>query len=105
MCAKKGYLHVIVRRARFELVSGESDIVTYTFNTGVAKHYFGRVCGVHSFYVARSDPDKVDGNARCLDGAVSEGIEVTTFVGRDGEEAIQKRLPWRDSMTHTVLRD
>ncbi len=96
MCAKKGYLHVIVRRARFELVSGESDIVTYTFNTGVAKHYFCRVCGVHSFYVPRSDPDKVDVNARCLDGVDIDGLEVTHFDGRNWEEAIQKRLPWRD---------
>ena len=26
------------------------------------------MCGVHPFYVPRSDPDKIDVNARCLDG-------------------------------------
>ncbi|HEV3191050.1 MAG TPA: GFA family protein [Polyangiaceae bacterium] len=96
ICTKKGYLHIIVPRNRFELLSGESDLVTYTFNTGVAKHHFCRVCGVQSFYVPRSDPDKVDVNARCLDGIDLEALEVTRFDGRNWEEAIEERLPWRD---------
>ena len=89
-------MHIIVPRNRFELLSGESDLVTYTFNTGVAKHHFCRVCGVQSFYVPRSDPDKVDVNARGLDGIDLDALEVTRFDGRNWEEAIQKRLPWRD---------
>ena len=32
-----------------------------------AKHTFCKVCGIHPFYVPRSDPDKIDVNVRCLD--------------------------------------
>jgi len=52
---------------RFELLSGKDDLMTYTFNTGVAKHTFCKHCGIHPFYVPRSDPGKIDVNARCID--------------------------------------
>ena len=60
MCTKKGFLHLIVPPEQFELVSGKGDLATYTFNTGVARHTFCRHCGIHPFYVPRSDPDKID---------------------------------------------
>jgi hypothetical protein len=50
ICSKSGFLHLIVPRSRFRLLSGEDDLSTYTFNTGVAKHTFCRVCGVKPFY-------------------------------------------------------
>jgi hypothetical protein len=68
---------------------------TYTFNTGVAKHTFCRHCGVHPFYVPRSDPDKIDVNVRCLDGIDVSTLEVQPFDGRHWEEAMQQRVPWR----------
>src|SRR5262245_12319476 len=75
MCAKNGFLHVIVPREQFELLSGEQEITTYQFNTKVAKHTFCKHCGVHPFYVPRSDPDKIDVNARCLDD-----VDLTTIT-------------------------
>ncbi len=45
MCAKTGFLHLIVPANRFRLVSGMDRIVTYVFNTGTAKHLFCAVCG------------------------------------------------------------
>src|SRR6185369_349736 len=68
MCTKKGFIHVIVPLEDFEILSARDELTTYRFNTGVAKHTFCRTCGIHPFYVPRSDPDKVDVNARCLDG-------------------------------------
>src|ERR1700724_1785350 len=67
ICTKKGILHLIVPPERFELLSGKDDLATYEFNTKVAKHTFCRHCGIHPFYVPRSDPDKIDVNVRCLD--------------------------------------
>lgn len=96
ICAKKGILHWIVPRDRFELVSGQSDLATYTFNTGVAKHHFCRHCGIHSFYVPRSDPDKIDVNARCLDGLDVSTLPVSRFDGQNWEESMRSRPPWRD---------
>lgn len=89
MCAMKGQLHLIVPREQFELLSGEADITTYRFNTGVAQHKFCRHCGVHSFYVPRSDPDKVDVNARCLDGVDVSTLQVVKFDGKNWEQAFE----------------
>jgi hypothetical protein len=90
VCTKKGYLHAIVPRDAFELLSGEADLTTYRFNTGVAKHQFCRHCGVQSFYVPRSDPDKIDVNARCLDGVDPTTLRVFAFDGQRWEEAMAR---------------
>jgi hypothetical protein len=87
MCAKKGFLHLIVPLSQFELLSGGDNISTYTFNTGVAKHTFCRTCGIHSFYTPRSDPDKVDVNVRCLDGVDLNTIKPLPFDGQHWETA------------------
>jgi hypothetical protein len=98
MCTKRGYLHLIVPRDRFELLSGEGELTTYRFNTGVAQHHFCRTCGIHSFYVPRSDPDKIDVNVRCLDaGAVDLAtLPVARFDGQHWEDSMRGRVPWRD---------
>ncbi len=91
MCDKKGILHWIVPQAAFELLAGRDELTTYTFNTGVAQHHFCRHCGIHSFYVPRSDPDKIDVNARCLDGVDHRALAVEPFDGRHWETAIRER--------------
>jgi hypothetical protein len=95
MCGKKGFLHLIVSPEHFKLLSGKDDLTTYTFNTGVAKHTFCKHCGVHPFYVPRSDPDKIDVNARCLEGIDIGGLAIKTFDGRHWEDAMQQKVPWR----------
>jgi len=87
ICAKSGYLHLIVKADRFALLSGRANLTTYTFNTGVAKHYFCERCGVKSFYIPRSHPDGVSVNARCIDGDTVRSMTVTPFDGRDWESA------------------
>ena len=93
MCTKKGFLHWIVPPERFELLSGGDDLVTYEFNTRVAKHRFCRHCGIHAFYVPRSDPDKIDVNARCLDGVDPRTLAVERFDGQRWEAAMRERRP------------
>jgi len=95
LCNNKGFLHLIVPPEQFELLSGKDDLTTYQFGTRTAKHTFCRGCGVHPFYVPRSDPDKIDVNVRCLDGIDLASLTVRQFDGRNWEDAIQKRVPWR----------
>jgi hypothetical protein len=95
ICTKKGFLHLIVPRDRFELLSGKDDLTTYTFNTQVAQHTFCRVCGVHPFYVPRSDPDMIDVNVRCLDDVDLASISIARFDGRNWEASMQENVPWR----------
>jgi hypothetical protein len=87
MCTKKGFVHLIVPLAQFELLSGRENLSTYTFNTGVAKHTFCTTCGIHPFYTPRSDPDKVDVNVRCLDGIDLATIKIAPFDGQNWEAA------------------
>lgn len=82
----KGYLHWFVARERFTLLTPESDLETYRFNTGKAKHHFCPICGVAPFYVARSDPDKLDVNVRCLEGIDPDGFEPKRFDGKNWEQ-------------------
>ena len=82
MCARAGYLHLIVPKERFKLVSGADALTTYQFNTGTARHLFCSVCGVKSFYVPRSHPDGYSVNARCLDEGT---LEEMTVVRKDGK--------------------
>lgn len=95
ICAKKGFIHLIVLPEDFDLVSGREDLTTYEFNTKTAKHHFCKVCGMHPFYVPRSDPDKVDVNVRCLDGVDLGSLNLTTFDGKNWERAIEGKVPWR----------
>ena len=83
MCNKKGFVHLIVPLAQFQLLSGHDNLTTYAFNSGVAKHTFCKTCGIHSFYTPRSDPDKIDVNVRCLDGVDLAGLRFVRLVCLD----------------------
>lgn len=83
LCAKAGFLHLIVPRLQFRLLKGDGDLVEYRFGTGVAKHQFCRHCGIKSFYVPRSNPDGIDVNVRCLDSGTIRSLKVTPFDGRN----------------------
>jgi hypothetical protein len=87
MCARSAFLHLIVPRDRFRLLSGEGDLVEYRFGTGAARHLFCRHCGVKSFYVPRSHPDGYSVNARCLDPGTVTSITIQPFDGRHWESA------------------
>ena len=84
ICTKSGYLHLIVPRSKFRLLSGEDHLTSYAFNTGVAKHLFCKVCGIKSFYIPRSNPDGYAVNARCLDTR-PRSLTVIPFDGRHWE--------------------
>ena len=85
-----GFLHLIVPRSRFELLQGREDLTTYTFNTGVARHYFCSSCGIKSFYIPRSHPDAYSVSARCLDPGTVSSMRVDHFDGASWEEAAAK---------------
>jgi hypothetical protein len=68
ICAKSGFLHLIVPRSAFRLVRGEDALTTYTFNTGTAKHRFCRTCGIYTHHRRRSDPTLYGINVACLAG-------------------------------------
>jgi hypothetical protein len=84
ICSKTAFLHLIVPKSKFRLLRGEDALRLYTFNTGVAKHYFCTTCGVKPFYIPRSNPDGIDINVRCLDQPLTNVI-LEPFDGRNWE--------------------
>jgi hypothetical protein len=96
ICSMTGHLHLFVPRADFQLTQGQDDLQTYTFNTGVAQHYFCRHCGVKSFYIPRSHPDGVSVNARCLDPGTVTEQRISDFDGANWEKNIHELSPISD---------
>ena len=90
VCSMCGFLHLIVGKDNFRLLQGEDSITTYTFNTGVAQHYFCATCGIKSYYIPRSHPDGVSVNVNCLDQATVKSVTVQPFDGRHWEQNISE---------------
>jgi hypothetical protein len=84
MCAKVGFVHLIVPESRFRITDGADRLTHYRFNTGVADHQFCSVCGVKPFYRPRSNPDGWSANARCLDAPPP--MVMSTFDGAHWEQ-------------------
>jgi len=94
ICTKSGFLHLIVPDSDFRLSRGKSALTKYTFNTGVAKHYFCSKCGTKPFYVPRSHPEGWSVNFRCLDDRQNFRSVITTeFDGSKWEDNVEKLAP------------
>lgn len=87
ICAKTGFLHLIVPHGDFALERGGDRLVSYRFGTGAAEHLFCGTCGIKSFYQPRSHPDCWSLNYRALDEGHGLKATIRPFDGRDWESA------------------
>jgi hypothetical protein len=86
-------LHLSMELASFQLLRGKNALKSYTFGTGVAQHTFCSHCGMHPFYIPRSQPHRIIVNARCLDDIDGPGLKPTRFFdGRHWEDAQRRRI-------------
>lgn len=93
ICTKKGILHLPVEPKDFELLRGKTALTVYTFGTGTAQHSFCKHCGMHPFYIPRSQPDRLSVNARCIDDIDISLLRPERFFdGKHWEEAQARRL-------------
>ncbi len=83
LCAKVGFIHIIVPQSRFRITQGTENLILYTFHTGLAQHLFCKTCGVKAFYRPRSNPEGWSVNARCLDVAIA--MNLSAFDGQNWE--------------------
>lgn len=88
MCEKLGYLHLIIPKHEFALLSDWNKLTHYQFNKKIAKHYFCKTCGIKSFYQPRSHPDCWSINVRCLDSFSKINLRVNNFDGKNWEANI-----------------
>lgn len=87
ICAKTGFLHLIVPHGDFELVTGRDALISYRFGTGAAEHVFCGTCGIKSFYQPRSHPEAWSVNLRALDEPGRLEATIEPFDGRHWEDA------------------
>lgn len=87
ICAKTGFLHLIVPHNDFRLLQGGDNLSRYRFGTGAAEHLFCRTCGIRSFYQPRSHPESWSVDFRCLDDGHVLLANVEPFDGKNWESA------------------
>lgn len=68
LCRMRGAVIVLAQREDFRLTAGQDELTEYRFNTGAARHYFCRTCGIYTHHQRRLDPTRIAINAACLDG-------------------------------------
>jgi len=91
ICRRTGYVHWYVAPERFALLTPEDAFATYQFGTSAAKHHFCKTCGISPFRRARSNPEEVDVNVRCVEGVDLEALDATRFDGQNWEVAMKGR--------------
>jgi hypothetical protein len=95
LCRRKGAVYLKISEVdSLRILSGESELSVYRFNTNTAKHYFCRICGVHPFHRSRFAPERWSVNARCLDDFDVSAYPRTTFDGQNWERSARAE-GWR----------
>lgn len=71
-----------VRVGDFRILRGSDMLTLYRWNTGIARHYFCRVCGIYTHHQRRRDPLQIGVNVGCLEGVDTDAFACTHV--RDG---------------------
>lgn len=90
VCTQKGFIHLIVKKENFKLLTSMNELTNYQFETKTASHLFCKTCGISSFYIPRSHPDGFSVNLRCVEGLDLNQLKFTDFDGKNWEQNIHK---------------
>jgi len=88
LCRRRGALMAKVPESGLTLQAGEDALVLYRWNTGVARHYFCRYCGVYPFHRKRAAPTFYGVNVGCL-----EAFDVAAYPYRLADGATMSVRP------------
>lgn len=81
-CAARGAVALTAPMGGIRFVKGQEALTLYTFNTGVAQHYFCSKCGIYTHHQRRSNPNEFGVNAACLEGV--SPFDFTEVIVNDG---------------------
>ena len=83
LCKRKGTVINLIETEEFRLLKGEENVTLYEWNTKVAKHYFCKICGIHTHNRPRSNPKIYGVNIACVEGI--KPFEIENVPVNDGE--------------------
>lgn len=66
-CRMRGAVAVSASLEDIEFVEGVENLTLYQFNTGTAKHYFCKTCGIYTHHQRRSNPSQFGINVACIE--------------------------------------
>lgn len=86
ICRRTRFWPAVAKPDNFRLLSGETDLTQYLFNTRKNEHYFCKHCGVRCFGIGTETPiGKMYGvNIGCLEGISEEELSRIPIVYVDG---------------------
>ncbi len=84
-----GFVHLIVPRQDFQLISEWSGLSEYRFATETARHWFCPRCGIKPFYQPRSHPEAFSLHFACIDAPGFKAVDETLFDGRHWDQAAE----------------
>ncbi|NDA08200.1 MAG: GFA family protein [Alphaproteobacteria bacterium] len=67
LCRRRWAVMASVPKDELNVISGEDNLGCYTWNTGTARHYFCKTCGIYTHHLRRSDPNEYGINITCFD--------------------------------------
>ncbi|MGO4704674.1 GFA family protein [Microvirga sp. 2MCAF38] len=84
ICSRKGYLLTFVPRAALNVIRGEDELATYTFNSHTVQHRFCKTCGCAPFGEGKMPTGEAMAaiNVRCLEEFDRATLNITPFDGK-----------------------
>jgi hypothetical protein len=100
-CGMRGAVALTAMVGDLELLSGTDQLSEYRFNTGQARHFFCRSCGIYTHHQRRSDTSQYGVNAACLgispfdfaEVPVMDGIHHPSDTGQDLQAGVLRFIP------------
>lgn len=81
-CRRRGTIVASIPLSGLHIVAGGEHLACYQFNTRTARHYFCRICGIHTHHQRRSNPRLYGYNVACLEGV--NPFEIAVVPVNDG---------------------
>lgn len=86
ICRRNRFWPAVAKPEHFRLLTGESELTQYLFNTRKNQHYFCKQCGVRPFGIGTETPvGKMYGvNLGCLNDVTDEALSKVPITYVDG---------------------
>lgn len=105
-CRMRGAVVASALLSDLTILEGEDSLTLYQFNTGTAKHYFCKTCGIYTHHQRRSNPEQFGINVACIEGVspfdfpevtVMDGVRHPADTGADPNSGIAGVLRYSTS--------